>query len=191
MTTFDWIVLAVIVLSTLTAFFRGVVRELVGIVAWVVGFVAAIAYTPALGAALPEIPGHPSVRYVIAFVVIVIAALIAGALIAWPLTRVIRLAGLGFVDRFLGAIFGVLRGAAFLLAFALVAGLTPLPQTTWWQSSLFVPPLVAGVMALRPYLPSSLVARLDYSPGGARPGAMPVVTRLPVRDRPPHFLVSA
>jgi len=191
MTTFDWIVLAVLALSTLTAFFRGVVRELVGIVAWVVGFVAAIAYAPAFGAALPEVPGHPSVRYIIAFVVIIIAALVAGALIAWPLTRVIRLAGLGFVDRFLGAIFGLLRGAAFVLAFVLVAGLTPLPQTPWWQSSLFVPPLVAGVMALRPYLPSALVARLDYSPGGARPGAMPIVSTIPMRDSAQRSLFSA
>src|SRR6478735_4674286 len=98
MTTFDWIVLTVIGLSTLLAFFRGVVRELIALVAWVLGVIAAIALAPALGDLLPEIPGHPSVRYIIAFALIIIGALVAGALIAWPLTHVVRAAGLGFVD---------------------------------------------------------------------------------------------
>ena len=177
MTTFDWIVLAVIGLSTLFAFFRGVVRELVAVIAWVLGLVAAIAFAPALGDLLPEIPGHPSIRYIIAFALIVIGALIAGALIAWPLTRVVHAAGLGFVDRFLGAIFGLLRGMAVVLAFVLVAGLTPLPRTVWWQSAALVPPLVAAVLALRPHLPSQLAGRLDYSPGGVRPNVTPVEYR--------------
>ena len=128
MTTFDWVVVAVIALSTLLAFFRGVVRELVAVVAWVLGFVGAIAFTPALGALLPSIPGYPGVPYLIAFALIVIGALLLGALIAWPLTKAIRAAGLGFVDRFLGSIFGLVRGAALMLAFVIVAGLTPLPR---------------------------------------------------------------
>src|SRR3982751_1611574 len=143
MTTFDWTVLLVVALSTLFAFFRGVVRELIALIAWVLGFIGAIIYAPVLGAILPDIPGYSSVRYIIAFALIIIGALLAGALIAWPLTRAIHAAGLGFVDRFLGSIFGAVRGAAFVLAFVLVAGLTPLPRTPWWQSSALVPALVA------------------------------------------------
>jgi membrane protein required for colicin V production len=165
MTTFDWAVLAVVGLSTVLAFFRGVVRELIAVVAWVVGFVGAIAFTPVLGTMLPSIPGYPGVPYLIAFALIVIGALLLGALIAWPLTKAVRAAGLGFVDRFLGSIFGLFRGLALVLAFVIVAGLTPLPHSAWWQRSALVPPLVAGVVALKPYLPDDLVRRLDYSPG--------------------------
>jgi membrane protein required for colicin V production len=173
MTTFDGVVIVVIGLSTLFAFFRGVVRELIALIAWVLGFIAAIAFAPAFGALLPEIPGYPSVRYIIAFALIIIGALLAGAVVAWPLARLIRAAGLGFVDRFLGSIFGFARGAAFVLAFVLVAGLTPLPKTLWWQRSALVPPLVAGVLALKPHLPAALAGRLDYSPGGTRPRVAP------------------
>jgi len=165
MTTFDWVVVAVIGLSTLLAFFRGVVRELIAIVAWVLGLVGAIAFTPVLGTMLPTIPGYPGVPYLIAFALIVIGALLLGALIAWPLTKAVRAAGLGFADRFLGSIFGLVRGAALMLAFVIVAGLTPLPRTDWWQRAALVPPLVAGVAALKPYLPDELARRLDYSPG--------------------------
>ena len=166
MTTFDWVVIAVVALSTLAAFFRGVVRELIALVAWVLGFVGAIAFTPALGAMLPDLPEYPAVRYILAFALIIIGALLAGALIAWPLSTAVRAAGLGFVDRFLGSVFGLARGVALMLAFVLVAGFTTLPRSAWWQQSALVPPLVAGVYALRPHLPAEIAGRLDYSPHG-------------------------
>ena len=173
MTWFDWFVLLAIGVSTLLAFVRGVVRELIALIAWIGGFVAAVLFGPALAALLPAMPGHSAVRYLIAFAIIFIGALLAGALVAWPLSKAIRAAGLGFVDRFLGSIFGFVRGIALALALVLVAGLTPLPRTGWWHASALVPPLVAGVHALKPHLPSELAGRLDYSPDGAQPKTAP------------------
>src|SRR5512143_1905366 len=112
MTSFDCVVLCMVGLSTLFAFLRGVIRELIALVAWIVGIVGALAFTPTLGATLPDITGQPAVRYVVAFALIVIAALLVGALIAWPLSKAVRAAGLGFVDRFLGSVFGLARGIA-------------------------------------------------------------------------------
>jgi len=97
MTTFDWGVLAVVALSTLFAFVRGVIRELIALIAWVLGIVAALVYAPALAAVLPGFGAHAALRYVIAFALLLIAALLAGALVAWPLSKVVRAAGLGFV----------------------------------------------------------------------------------------------
>lgn len=173
MTSFDWAVMAIVALSTLFAFLRGVVREVIALVAWIVGFVAAIAFAPAVGELLPDVAGHPALRYVIAFALILIGTLIIGALVAWALSRVIRAVGLGFVDRFLGGVFGFARGLVVVLAFAVVAGLTDLPRSAWWQNSTFAPPIVAGVEALKPYLPQALAERLDYSRGGARPQPTP------------------
>ncbi|MET0441869.1 MAG: CvpA family protein [Casimicrobiaceae bacterium] len=167
MTPFDLAILAVILLSTLFAFVRGVVRELIALVAWVVGFVGAIAFAPTVGAWIPEIPGYPAVRYLIAFAVILIAALVIGAIIAGPLARVIRAAGLGFVDRFLGSIFGMLRGLLVIVGFVLVAGLTTLPRADWWQNSALAPAFITGALALKPWLPERWAERLDYSRDGA------------------------
>ena len=77
MTTFDWAVVIVIALSTLAAFFRGVVRELIAAIAWVLGLIGAVAFTPVLGTMLPAIPGYPAVPYVIAFALIIIGSLLA------------------------------------------------------------------------------------------------------------------
>jgi membrane protein required for colicin V production len=173
MTTFDWLVVCVVAFSTLFAFFRGVIREVIALIAWVVGVVGALVYAPSLAALLPDVGGHPALRYAIAFALLVIATLLAGALVAWPLAKAVRAAGLGFVDRFLGSIFGFVRGVVLMLAVVFVAGFTALPRTAWWQDSALVPPLVAGVYALRPHLPPELGGRLDYSPGGIAPRAPP------------------
>jgi len=140
---------------------------LMGLVSWVVGLVGAVAFAPTVGAWIPEIPRYPAVRYLVAFAAILIAALVIGAIIAAPLARVIRAAGLGFVDRFLGSIFGVLRGLLVILGFVLVAGLTTLPRADWWQNSALAPPFVTGALALKPWLPERWAERLDYSGDGA------------------------
>lgn len=166
MTVFDWAIVGVVALSVLLAFVRGITRELVALVAWVVGLIAAITLSPTVGGWLPELGGEPAVRYLIAFAVILIAALMAGAFVAWPLRSFIRKAGLGFVDRFLGALFGIARGFAVVVAFTLVAGLTTLPRQDWWQNSALAPNLVVAALSLKPWLPREWAAALDYSREG-------------------------
>jgi membrane protein required for colicin V production len=168
---FDWTIIGVVGLSMLLAFFRGVTRELIALAAWVLGFVAAVALTPLLGGMLPEIGANPVVRYLIAFAVIFLGSLLLGALIAWPLSSAIRKAGLGFVDRFLGAVFGIARGVVLVTAFVLVAGLTTLPRLDWWQNAALAPPFAAAALSLKPWLPPEWAQRLDYSREGRVPAA--------------------
>jgi membrane protein required for colicin V production len=163
MTTFDVMVLAIVGFSTLFAFVRGVIRELIALVAWVIGLLAAVTFTPAVADWLPAGFGTPSLRYVAAFAIILIGALLAGAVLAWPLVKVVRAAGLGFVDRFLGAIFGLVRGALIAWVAVLLGGFTSFPQRDWWRDSVLAPPLQTAVLAARPLLPLELGKRIKYS----------------------------
>jgi len=177
MSALDWIIIAVVALSAVLAFFRGVVRELIALSAWILGFIAAVALTPALAAMLPDLGAGPVVPYVLAFILIIIAALVLGSLISWPLAKAIRAAGLGFVDRFLGGVFGLARGALLVLALVLVAGLTGLPRTDWWQNSALAPALAVGALSLKRWLPAEWAERLDYS----RDGGIPARKTAPAR----------
>jgi membrane protein required for colicin V production len=174
MNAFDWTIVAVVGMSMLFAFFRGVTRELIALVAWVLGFITAVALTPLLGGMLPEIGNNPVFRYLLAFVAVFIGCLVLGALIAWPLTSVIHKAGLGFVDRFLGAVFGVVRGLVLVMAFVLVAGLTTLPRLNWWQNAALAPPLAVAALSLKPWLPPEWAGRLDFSREGRTAPGSPV-----------------
>lgn len=162
----DVVAIGVVALSVLFAYARGVIRSMIGTAAWIVGIIAAIAFTPALAAQLPAMAEAPSLPYLIAFVLIFVAAIVLGALVAWPLRTLVTRAGMGFLDRSLGATFGLLRGLALVVAFALVAGVSGLAQRDWWQNAFLAPSLASSALAMRPWLPRTWSERLDYSPGG-------------------------
>jgi membrane protein required for colicin V production len=61
--------------------------------------------------------------------------------------------GLRPVDRTLGAVFGLLRGAILLLAIAVVMNMTALRTQTDWQASQGATMLTGLLMKLKPLLP--------------------------------------
>jgi len=165
-TALDWGVIAVMALSTLFAFIRGFTREFIALLTWIFGVVAAIVFSPTVAAWFPDFGANEALRYILAFALILVAALLVGALVAWPLGSVIRKSGMGFVDRFMGAMFGVARGALLVVGFALVAGLTSLPRQDWWQNAALAPALATAAMASAHWLPEAWAQRLDYSRDG-------------------------
>jgi membrane protein required for colicin V production len=170
MTAFDLIVIGIVGLSTVFAFWRGLIRVMMSLVALVAAVVAAIQFSPSAANMLPVLSDNPTTRYLAAFALIFIVVALIGALLGWALSRAIRAIGLGFVDRLLGAVFGVARGVLIVVIAVLLAGLTTLPRQEWWQNALFAPPLVIAALSLRPWLPQALAQRLDYGPGSAKPG---------------------
>lgn len=166
MNGFDLALLAVVVLSTLFAFVRGVVRELIAAVTWIVAIVAAVVYADPVAGWFARLDLAPVAKHLLAFGLILIAILVVGAFVATALSGVVRAIGLGFVDRVLGAAFGLARGLAVVVLFALVAGVTALPRHDWWQNSMFGGPLAVAALALKPWLPRAWAERLDF--GGAR-----------------------
>ena len=167
MNGFDLAIVAVIALSALFALARGIIREVLALATWVLGFVLAIAYSDTLSGLFSWVDIAPVGRHALAFLLILIVVMIAGAILARSLAGVIRTIGLGFVDRMLGAIFGVARGLIVMVAFALVAGVTTLPKQDWWQNSTLGPPLADAALALKSYLPKAWSDRLDFSPAGS------------------------
>lgn len=176
MTAFDWIVVAVVALSVLLGILRGIVKEVISLAAWIVGLVAAILFAGPLGGTLPDLFGMPHARYVVAFLAILVATLVLGALAAWLLRSGVRAVGLGLLDRALGAGFGVARGFVIVLAFMLIVGATGLAQRDWWQNSLLAPWLVEGALALKGHLPPAWGDALEAGLG--RKAAPAVQTRV-------------
>jgi len=174
MNGFDLALIAVVALSTLFAFVRGVIREMIALATWIVGFVVAILYAGPVAQLFSRLDVTPVVKHVLAFALILIAVMLVGAFVASMLSSAVRAVGLGFVDRLLGAVFGLARGLVAAVVFALIAGVTALPRQDWWQNSISGRPLAIVALALKPYLPRAWAQRLDFSAAGtisARLGA--------------------
>jgi membrane protein required for colicin V production len=162
MTWLDYAVLIVLAASILWGVWRGFVHEVVSVASWVLAFLAANMFAGAIGEALPKSMLTPEARVLVSFVVLFIVTLIVCTVVGNLLSKAVKVAGLGPLDRVLGGVFGLARALVILLAFALVAGLTALPRQPVWRSSLSGDTLAQGALAVRPWLPKSFADRLRY-----------------------------
>jgi len=160
--TLDIAIVAVLLISMAWGIWRGFVREILSLAGWVLAFLAANAVAAPLGEALPESMARPEVRVLIAFVVVFVFTLSVTTLAAMLLSKLFKAAGLGGVDRTLGALFGLARGVLILLAVTVAAGLTSLPRDALWKQSVGAGMLTRAALQLRPWLPPRLERRLRY-----------------------------
>ena len=162
MTWLDYAVLGVFAASLAVGAWRGLVREVLSILGWVIAFLAANLLAGPLGPAMPQAIPSPELRIAVAFVAVFIGSLIVTTLVALLLSKIVKAAGLGGVDRMLGALFGAARGLLIVLAAALLAGLTSAPKQAFWRESASGPMLVQAAQALKPFLPQTFAERLRY-----------------------------
>ena len=137
----DMVILALILLSAVIGLFRGLVKELVSLVIWFCAIVGATVFASPLAEYLTAVDASRPIRVVIAFAVVFFGVLIAGGLLQWSLAKLIQSTGLGGTDRFLGFVFGALRGGLVVIGALILV--RPFAETSdWWEESLLRPELL-------------------------------------------------
>lgn len=162
MTIFDYLFLAVIVLSAGVGMWRGFVSEIIAIVAWFAALAAAWLYASEVADLLAGVIVEPGWRHVAGFVLIFVGVLVVAALLRFLLRELLRMAGLGSTDRFFGTLLGVLRGVAIALLLVLVGGLLGMASEPWWHDAKFAPVLEDAVIAAKPWLPDAVADRVRF-----------------------------
>jgi membrane protein required for colicin V production len=162
MTWVDYAVIAVMAVSVLWGVLRGLIREVMSLGAWVIAFLAANLLAGPMAEYMPQAISRPEARVLAAFVCVFLSVLIITTLFGLILSRVAKAVGLGGVDRVLGGLFGAARGLIIVVALALLAGLTRLPEDGAWKASMTGPWLARGAMALKAWLPPAFADRLRY-----------------------------
>lgn len=127
---FNWIdaaVIAVIVVSAILAWSRGLVREAMSIAGWVIAAIVAFAFAAQARPLMQEIPvigerlrGSCELSVIAAFVVVFLLALLVVSIFTPLLSGAIRDSALGTVDQGLGFLFGVARGVLLIAVAMLV-----------------------------------------------------------------------
>jgi membrane protein required for colicin V production len=163
MTLFDYVVIAVVGLSLLFGLWRGVVGEIIALLAWVLGVFAAIEFGPQVGQQLLAGVADPAVRTLGGCVLIFIGVLIVMALIRLAVRSVVKALGLTVSDRLLGMFFGLARGVLVVMIMVGLGGMTAAPRQTWWREATLAPPLETAVMVARQWLPDDLAKRIRFS----------------------------
>lgn len=154
MNSLDWMLLAPLLISGLLGVWRGVVREVMSVLAWVTGVVLAGRFAPELARSLPL--SGDLLPQAVAWVLILLLVLILAGLLARLLKQLLSVAGLGLVDRLFGGMFGLVRGAMLLMLLVLLIGLTPFKTYPIWTSSKVLPAVQLLLEIVKPVLPVPL-----------------------------------
>lgn len=158
MAALDWVVVVVLAASVLLGLWRGLVYEVLSVLNWLAAFLLAQWLAPRAAEMLPLGRAGESVQYAAGFVVVFIAALFAGGLLAWITSKLVAAVGLRPVDRVLGGMFGVVRGIVAVLAIAVVVHLAGLDAGAWWTESKTSGVAEAALRGLKPVVPESFGA---------------------------------
>jgi len=124
----DVAVLAALGISGALSFMRGFVREALGMAAW-----AGAAYISYMGIDYIRLPvrdmvGNPEMGDIVAHASLFLAGLLVLTVMTGIIAQLFRSLGLGAVDRTLGIVFGMARGAALAVAAYIGAGWVAAPE---------------------------------------------------------------
>ncbi|MBB3265342.1 membrane protein required for colicin V production [Azospirillum sp. OGB3] len=155
----DLAVIVVLLLAALLAFTRGMVAEVLSVAAWVG---AALITLNALPHVLPIAQTYIHVEmaaYAASAVALFVVGLVILTILGRVVSRGVQNSGLSALDRSLGFVFGLLKGAILAsVAYLFFAWLVPNPaeHPAWLQSAKTRPMLVSGASMIYEVMPESL-----------------------------------
>ena len=159
----DYAILGLIGISLIIGLIRGFVKEAFSLAVWVVAIWVGLNFSREFSGFLASMISLPSARIAAAFAILFLITLIVGGLIGFLLGELVKKTGLTGSDRFAGMLFGIVRGMVVVAVCVMLAGLTPLPEDSWWQESVLIPPFQSLAMWLRDLIPSGVAGYVNYS----------------------------
>ncbi len=172
-TPLDLAVGIVILISALMALANGAVRETLSIGSWVGAFAVAIyAYEP-LKPFLKEAIQNELLTDIATIAVAFFVPLIVFRIITGMISRALQDSGLGALDRLVGLILGLARGAIIVVALYMIGSffIPPDRQPQWVQTAWVKPYLDRGAAMVRQHLPQNLEERGEEAADAVRRGA--------------------
>ena len=138
MALIDWLIVVVLLVSVLSAAKNGFFLEVFSLAGVVVGLLLASwnyqRLLPWIDRWVHTLAVAEALSFLLTALGVMLLAGLLGRVIRWSVHSI----GMGWADRFIGAVFGLVKGCALVtLAVLVVAAF--LPQATWFQQSRLAP----------------------------------------------------
>ena len=138
MTLTDWLILVILIVSALSAAKKGFFLEVFSLAGVVLGLLLASwnyqRLLPWISRWIHTLAVAEALSFLLIALGVMLLAGLLGRIIRWSVHSI----GLGWADRFIGAVFGFVKGCVLVtLAVLVVAAF--LPQATWFQQSRLAP----------------------------------------------------
>jgi membrane protein required for colicin V production len=154
----DWIILAILVYSIAVSWFKGFVREVLGLITVLAGVLLAAWFYRGVGGMFKDVVRTENLALFLGFSGIFLVTLIAGLVIIWLITRFVKFAQLQWADRLLGAAFGFIRG--WMIGAVILLALTAFEvQTERLKNSELAPYFLPGSRVIAVMTPYEMKAK--------------------------------
>ena len=154
----DWLLLAILVYSIAVSWFKGFVREVLGLITVLVGVLLAAWFYRGVGRLFKDVVRTENIALFFGFSLIFVMTLVAGFVVIWLVTKFMKFAKLQWADRLLGAAFGFIRG--WLISAAILLALTAFEiQTERLKGSELAPYFLPGSRVIAVMTPYEMKAK--------------------------------
>jgi membrane protein required for colicin V production len=134
----DIVILVVVGFSSIFGLWRGFVREVLAVIAWIAAILIARQFSPVLVPYLGGITDSETGQTILAFAILGFGTLFIGSMIIKFFTHLISMAGMQVTDRLLGTIFGFARGV-IIVAVVIFFARERFATESWWAESRTIP----------------------------------------------------
>ena len=157
----DITILVIILITALIGFMRGFVWMAIFLATWTAAILLAYTYKEQLAPMLPVKLESEAMQVGLAFLLIFIGTLIAGAIINYLFSKAVSAIGLGTFDRILGMGLGIVLGALGVTLITMLLSFTELPTQEVWNKSKLIPKFKEASEWIKTLVPESMNELID------------------------------
>jgi len=158
----DYAIAVLVALCLLIGFFRGAGKEMLSLFNWslasMVGWFFADDFNQVMKSSIP----YPNAQIAAAFAILLLMTLIVSGFVFFLIFYENKKSRTPIVSHIAGIPIALLRGLVLVNLVVILAGLSPLPNESWWQKSSIIPPFQSSANWLKTHFPSGFSSHLRY-----------------------------
>lgn len=135
----DILIVVAVAISVVIGIFRGFVKEAISIASLLFAIWAALYFGPSVGTVSDAWLSSEELQMWFGRVLVFLVILAIGGLLGWGISKLVRLSVLSGLDRFMGSLFGALRGVLLVALFVIGGQFAGFDNDDWWLKSRLIP----------------------------------------------------
>ena len=160
----DYIILAILIISAVMGLVRGLLREAIAVITWFLAIVLAWSFGRSLEPLLGGVLVGSPMRIWVARIAIFVGVLLLGGAVSVVLAQYVRVSMFAGMDKFLGFLFGIIRGVVIVGAFTIAIQALRMDEDPRWKGSRLMPYAIGVADALRGIVGERLERLEKYKP---------------------------
>jgi len=154
----DWLLVAILVYSIAISWFKGFIREVLGLITILAAVLLAAWFYRGVGDRFKDVVRTENIALFLGFSLIFLATFLVGFFAIWIIARFVKFAKLQWADRLLGAAFGFIRG--WTISAVILLALTAFEiQTERLKNSELAPYFLPGSRVIAVMTPYEMKAK--------------------------------